>query len=102
MTWIVVCAVLFVAFSGLEDPSRPTGRVLSHDAGLRALALARARGLTGYEVVHVARARRGEGGDADRWIVLLDRVPHTHLREAVVYELRMEDGALIRIRRPIH
>jgi hypothetical protein len=44
--------------------------------------------------VHVAR-------DKDRWIVLLDRVPHTRLAEAVVIELRVDDGRLLRIRKPV-
>jgi len=85
----------------MEDPSRPKGRILSIDAGQRALSIATARGMNGYEVVHVARARAGEGAAEDRWIVLLDRVPHTRLREAIVLELRVEDGALLRIRKPL-
>ena len=84
----------------MEDPSRPKGRILSIDAGRRALAIATDRGLRGYEVVHVARARANEGAAEDRWIVLLDLVPHTRLREAVVVELRVEDGTLLRIRKP--
>jgi hypothetical protein len=98
--WIVLCAVLFLALGGLEDPSRPMGRILSIDAGQRALAFARERGISGVEVVHVARARASEGAAEDRWIVLLDHVPHTRLREAVVVELRIADGSLIRMRRP--
>lgn len=101
--WIALCAVLFFALRGLEDPSRPKGRVLSLDAGRRAM-----RALTDrdparyrdYEVVHVARARAGEGGAEDRWIVLCDRVPHSGLRDAVVVELDRESGALLRIRKP--
>jgi hypothetical protein len=99
--WIAVCAILFVALSGLEDPSRPKGRILSIDAGNRALAIAAQQGLRDYSIVHVARARRGEGGDVDRWVVLLDRVPHTRLAEAVVIELRVDDGRLLRIRKPL-
>ncbi len=98
--WILVCTILFFALGGLEDPSRPKGRILSIDAGRRALAIAAERGLRSYEVVHVARARRNEGAPEERWIVLLDKVPHTRLREAVVVELRAEDGSLLRIRRP--
>lgn len=98
--WILVCAILFFALAGLEDPSRPKGRILSIDAGRRARAIAMERGLRGYEVVHVARARRNEGAPEERWIVLLDKVPHTRLREAVVVELRAADGSLLRIRRP--
>jgi hypothetical protein len=100
LVWIVVCVLLFFALRGLEDPSRPKGRILSIDAGQRALAFARQRGLTGYEVVHVARARRNEGAPEERWVVLLDRVPHTRLREAMVIEVRASDGELLRIRRP--
>ena len=98
--WIVLCVILFFALRGLEDPSRPKGRILSLEAGQRALSIARERGLRGYEVVHVARARAGEGAAEDRWIVLLDKVPHTRLREAVVVEVRVEDGTLLRIRKP--
>ena len=99
--WIVVCAVLFVAVSGLEDPSRPAGRILSIEAGERALAFGRAQGLQGYEVVHVARARSGEGAPEDRWVVLLDRAERTRLRDAVVIEVRASDGELLRVRRPV-
>ena len=85
--------MLFVALSGLEDPSRPTGRILSLDAGNRALVHAAERGMRGLNVVHVAR-------DKDRWVVLLDRVPHTRLREAIVVELRVDDGSFLRMRKP--
>jgi hypothetical protein len=98
--WIAVCAVLFLALGGLEDPSRPKGRILSIDAGRRAAAIVERRGRDGYRVVHVARARRNEGAPEDRWVVLLDKVPHTRLREAVVVELRADDGTLLRIRKP--
>ncbi|HVE71039.1 MAG TPA: hypothetical protein VNI54_06700 [Thermoanaerobaculia bacterium] len=98
--WFVLCAILFFALRGMEDPSRPKGRILSIEAGRRARVIAKDRGLRGYEVVHVARARAGEGAAEDRWIVLLDKVPHTRLREAVVVELRVEDGTLLRIRKP--
>ncbi|HEX2060840.1 MAG TPA: hypothetical protein VHK90_08860 [Thermoanaerobaculia bacterium] len=100
VAWVFLCAVLFVALSGAEDPSRPKGRILSIEAGERALAIAKARGLTGYEVVHVARARRNEGAPEDRWVVLLDKVPHTRLRDAWVVEVAVEDGNLLRIRKP--
>lgn len=99
--WIALCAILFVALSGFEDPSRPTGRILSIDAGRRALAIAQQRGLRDYSVVHVARARKGEGAPEDRWVVLLDHVPHTSLREAVVIELSVENGQLLRVRKPL-
>jgi hypothetical protein len=98
--WTLFCATLFFALGDLEDPSRPTGRILSNEAARRALAVARERGLREHEVVHVAHARAGEGGAEARWVVLVDRVPHSGLREAVVIELRAGDGALIRIRRP--
>ena len=98
--WIALCAILFLALGDLEDPSRPKGRILSIEAGQRALAVAGSRGLRGFEVVHVARARAGEGAPEDRWVVLLDRVPHTRLREAVVVELHRETGDLLRVRRP--
>ena len=98
--WIALCALLFFALGDLEDPSRPKGRLLSIEAGLRARAIVRERGFRDHHVVHVARARRGEGGAENRWVVLLDRVPHTRLREAVVVELAEETGTLLRIRRP--
>lgn len=99
--WVALCAILFLAFAGLEDPSRPKGRILSIDAGNRALAIAMRQGLRDYSVVHVARARKGEGGEEDRWVVLLDRDPHTRLDEAVVIELAVEDGRLLRMRNPV-
>jgi hypothetical protein len=99
--WILVCAILFFALDGFDDPSRPRGRMLSIDAGQRALAVTHAQGLAGYEVVHVARARAGEGGPEDRWVVLLDRAPHTKLAEAVVVELGIDDGRLLRVRKPV-
>jgi hypothetical protein len=39
-------------------------------------------------------------GEANRWIVLCDRVPHTGLRDAVVVELDAVDGHLVTIRKP--
>ena len=99
--WILLCAILFFALSGAEDPSRPEGRILSTEAGERARAIARERGYAGYEVVHVGRARAGEGFAEDRWVVLLDRVPPTSLHEAVVIELGLEDGRVLRIRKPV-
>ena len=98
--WLLICVVLFFALRGMEDPSRPKGRILSIEAGERALTIATGRGIRGYEVVHVARARQNEGAAEDRWVVLLDKVPHTRLRDAVVVELRVEDGTLLRIRKP--
>jgi hypothetical protein len=102
VVWIVVSALLFVALRNLGDPSRPKGRILSVDAGARALSILRSHDARyrEYEVVHVARARRGEGGARDRWIVLLDRIPHTRMREAVIVELALEDGSLLAIRKP--
>ena len=97
--WIALCTTLFIVFGGAEDPARPEGRILSIDAGYRAQEIARAQGLRGYEVVHVARARAGEGGREDRWVVLLDRVKHTELKEAVVIELNAATGTPIKIRK---
>ncbi len=74
---------------------------MSNDAGDRAVAILRRRGLRGYEAVHVAYASRGEGGTENRWVVLCDRVPHTALQEAIVVELRAVDGSLITIRKPL-
>ena len=101
--WTVVCAALFVALTGREDPSRPRGRILNNDAATRALAelQRRSHAYAQYEVVHVAYARRGEGGSENRWVVLCDRVPHTALAQAVVVELRASDGSLLAIRKPV-
>lgn len=100
-SWIVLCGVLFVGLRGAEDPSRRGDRILNNDAAARAAAVltsdARYRG---YEVVHVAYANRGEGGAEARWVVLLDRVPHSALHQARVVELRARDGELISIRAP--
>jgi hypothetical protein len=98
--WILLCGVLFLALSGAEDPSRRRDRILSNDAGARAAALAAQRDsrYRGYEAVHVAYAGRGEGGGEARWVVLLDRVPHSG--HGVVVELRASDGALVGIRAP--
>jgi len=98
--WIALCAILFFALARLEDPSRPKGRILSLDAGNRAIAILRARGMRDYEVVHVGRARAGEGGREERWVVLCDRIAHTGLKAAVVVELRVTDGSLIAVRSP--
>jgi hypothetical protein len=102
--WIFVCAILFVALRGTQDPSRRSDRIVSNDAGLKALAILKARDsakYSEYEAVHVAYARAGEGAPERRWVVLCDRVPHTALREAVVVELRADDGNLLRIRKPV-
>ena len=103
--WILLCAILFIALRGAEDPSRRRDRILSTDAGAKALSILRNRDpvrFRDHEVVHVAFARAGEGAPERRWIVLADRVPHTALQEAIVVELRAEDGALLRIRKPIN
>jgi hypothetical protein len=99
--WIVICVALFFGLRHGSDPSRPAGRILSTDAGDRAVSLLRERGIRGYEAVHVAYARDGEGGKEKRWIVLCDRVPHTALRDALVVELRAKDGSLITMRKPV-
>jgi hypothetical protein len=99
--WIALCATLFFALRHAEDPSRRAGRILSTDAGNRAVAMLRQKGIRGYEAVHVAYAGRGEGGKENRWIVLCDRVPHTALADALVVELRAADGSLIAVRKPV-
>ena len=98
--WILICAIVFAVLRGAEDPSRRHGRILSNDAADRAIAILRTKGIRGYDAVHVGYAKRGEAGSEDRWIVLCDRVPHTQLREAVVVELRANDGTLLTIRQP--
>ncbi|HYM62334.1 MAG TPA: hypothetical protein VEZ11_15735 [Thermoanaerobaculia bacterium] len=101
--WIAICGVLFVALSGAEDPSRRRDRILSDEAGTRALAILqkndRAR-YRDYEVIHVAYAGKGEGAAEARWTVLCDRDPRSGLREAVVVELDAKDGRVLRIRAP--
>lgn len=98
--WIALCAVLFLLLRGAEDPSRRHGRILSNDAGDRAVAILESRGFHGYEAVHAAYANRGEAGSENRWVVLCDVRPHSALTRALVVELRAADGALIGIRRP--
>ena len=103
LAWIALCVILFLAFRGAEDPSRRRGRIQSNNAGAIALSILRdrdAREYDRYEVVQVAYARAGEGAPEKRWVILLDRIPHTGLRDAVVVELRAEDGSLLRIRKP--
>src|SRR5438876_10338739 len=55
--WILLCAALVFALRNSEDPSRRQGRILSNDAGVRAVNLLRqvdrAR-YRDYEAVHVA------------------------------------------------
>ena len=99
--WITVCAVLFFSLRGAEDPSRRSDRILSNDAAILAVRALPAQ-YKGYEVVHVAYAPKGEGGDRARWVVLCDRVPHTALHDAVVVELDANDGKLLTIRRPVN
>jgi hypothetical protein len=95
--WIIVCAILFFAFRGAEDPSRRRDRILSNEAGVRALQILQSKEperFRHYEVVHVAWS------DA-RWIVLCDARPHTALRQAVVVELDGKSGAALTIRDPV-
>ena len=103
VVWIALCAILFVVLDDVEDPSRQPDRILSADAGTAALAMMRKRDpkFSNYEVVHVAWARPGEGAPERRWVVLLDRVPHSRLHDAIVVELRAEDGSLLRVRQPV-
>lgn len=99
VSWIALCAVLFVDLRGAEDPSRRGDRILNNDAAARAAAILTADArYRGYEVVHIAYANRGEGGAEARWVVLLDRVPHSALHDARVVELRARDGRLLGIR----
>ena len=101
--WIALCAVLFFALRGKEDPSRRGGRILNNDAAAIAMQLLRARDLRyrSYDVVHVAYAGKGEGGAEARWVVLCDRAARSGLKDAVVVELRASDGALLTIRKPV-
>jgi len=104
LAWIALCALLFAALHGRPDPSRRSGRIQSDEAGIRAVALLRDRDpkrFSRYEAVHIAWAPRGEGGTANRWVVLCDQLPHTALREAFVVELDGESGRPLVIRRPL-
>ena len=101
--WIVFCAVLFLALRGADDPSRRHGRILNNEAAADAVTILRQRDpvrFADYEPVHVAWAARGEGGDANRWIVLCDHHAHTGLRDAVVVEVDGRDGHLLTVRPP--
>ena len=103
--WIAICAALFFAVRGAEDPSRRHDRISSDEAAVRAVDLLRRADRAryrGYEAVHVAYAGRGEGGTRARWVVLCDRLPHSALRDAVVVELDARDGSLILIRKPVN
>jgi len=94
--WILVCAVLFLALRGANDPSRPRGRVLSNDAGAIAVRILHTQPqYRGYEAVHVALS-----DDHRSWVVLCDAVPHTALQRAIVVELDAANGKLLRIRAP--
>ncbi len=86
--------MLFIGLRGAEDPSRRTGRILSNEAGEKAVAILNQHGFKDYEAVHVAYADK-------KWVVLCDRVPHTALKEALVVELRAVDGSLLTIRKPV-
>lgn len=100
--WIAFCAILFLLLRGAEDPSRRSGRILPSEAGERALAVLRERDprrFSSYEVLHVAFARAGEGAPERRWVVLCHRRPRTTMADAIVVELRAEDGTLLRIRK---
>lgn len=100
-SWIALCAVLFFGLRGAEDPSRRHDRISSNEAAVLALRSLPTTKYAGYEVVHVAYAPRGEGGNRARWVVLCDRVPHTSLQQAVVVEFDARDGKLLTIRKPI-
>ncbi len=103
LAWILLCAALFAALHHAQDPARRAGRILSNDAGDRAVAILRAsdrRRFHDYQAVSVAYAGRGEAGDSARWVVLCDRVPRTALGEAIVVELDAANGALLDERKP--
>ncbi len=100
--WVALCGGLFVALRDAPDPSRRTDRILSNDAGRIAIESMRQRDrvrFRDYEPVHVAHAPRSHGRGEARWIVLIDRVPHTGLREAFIVELRASDGKVLGVRR---
>ena len=58
------------------------------------------RGIGGTRSFTWRMPNRGEGGAEARWVVLLDRVPHSALHDARVVELRASDGKLLIIRAP--
>lgn len=85
----------------MDDPSRPDHRLESDEAAILAIEHLR-EAIPGkfddYEVVHVARAS-GESGEGEpRWMVVADRRDRTRLREAVLIELALVDGALLDVR----
>lgn len=98
--WLLLCAILFIALRGAEDPSRRRDRIDDDIAGQIATRVLRSTSsrYAGYEVVNTALARTREVGRPMRWIVLLDRRPRTALREAVVVELDGTTGRLLQIR----
>lgn len=103
--WIALCAILFIALRGADDPSRRKGRILNVEAGAKAVSILRQRDpvrFRDYEPVHVAWAPAGEEGSVNRWVVLCDRKEHSGLREAIVVEVDGKDGHLLTIRKPEH
>jgi hypothetical protein len=102
--WIALCGVLFFALRGAEDPSRKHDRLLNTEAGEKAIAILHTRDplrYSDYEVVHVAWAAKGEGGEANRWVVLCDHAKRSGLHNAVVVELEGRDGRLLVVRKPV-
>jgi hypothetical protein len=100
--WVAICGGLVVALDNAPDPSRRRDRILSNDAGRIAVAEMRRRDAArfrDYEAVHVANAPRSGGRSEAKWIVLVDRVPHTGLRDAFIVELRASDGAVLGVRK---
>ena len=100
--WLLVCAVLFVAMRDWPDPSRRNDRISNEEAAIRTEAILRTLDsgkYSGFEVVNVSFARRGEIAVEPRWLVLCDEDRRSALDAAIVVELRASDGAFVRARR---
>jgi hypothetical protein len=100
--WIGFCAILFLMLRGAPDPSRPLDAFWTETAievSLEALRSEPSGRFDDYEIIHVARARRGElTMEGPRLLVLADRRMRSGLREAVVLELEGTDGSLLSYR----
>lgn len=100
-TWIMICGILFLALRDMPDPSRPLDRLESDEAAVIAMEHLRGAGdgmYDHYTVVNVAQERGESGTGEPRWIVMADVPERSQLRDAVIVELTIADGSLIRIR----
>jgi hypothetical protein len=100
--WIGFCAILFLLLRGAPDPSRPADAFWTEKAAeisLEALRRDPSGRFDEYEILHVARVRRGElTMEGPRLLVLADHRRRSGLREAVLLELEGTDGRLLSYR----